>query len=226
MGFARGFLARMFRNQRKRKEILMRYLAILWLALMHLDAVAQQGGGAQMNVDQSRINAKLREFTVHLSSKENPDLVPAGIILRGAYRMHALGKRAKSTAGAPGCASTLHETSAPAETFIAVRAVQTLLDARAAVSSERELGSDDLHRLANLFSLAEQIENEELEAHYRHLIGNLAPEDKKEVDELVGATTWSVNHTRLDWAALVSDSPDVAELLIRHSCANKDRLLS
>lgn len=203
----------------------MRYLAIFLLTLIHLDAVAQQGGDFEMKADQNQINAKLHEFTVYLSSKENPNLVPRGIILRGAYRMHTLGKIAKSAAGTPDSSAALHETQVPVENFIAIRSVQTLLDACAIVSSEQELGSDDLYMAANLFSLAEQIENEELEAHYRNLIEKLEPEGKREVDELVGATSWSVNYTRLDWAALVSDSPDVAEFLIRHSCANTDRLL-
>lgn len=203
----------------------MRYIAIFLFTLIHLDAVAQQGGDYEMKADQNRINAKLHEFTVHLSSKENPDLVPRGIILRGAYRMHTLGKIAQSTAGTPDSHPALHEITAPAENFIATRSVQTLLDACALISSKKELASDDLYRAATLFSLAEQIENEELEEHYLTLIEKLEPEGKIEVSELVGASSWSVNYTRLDWAALVSDSPDVAEFLIRNSCANTDRLL-
>lgn len=203
----------------------MRYLAILLLTLIHLDAVAQQGGDLRMKSDQNRINAKLHEFTVHLSSRENRDFVPRGLILRGAYRMHTLGKLAKSTAGTPDSPPALHETLAPAENFVAKRSVETLLNACAMVSPEQELGSDDLRRAASLFSLAELIENEELEAFYSNLIEQLEPEGKMEVDELVTSTSWSVNYTRLDWAALVDDSPDVAEFLIRHSCANTRRLL-
>lgn len=138
--------------------------------------------------------------------------------------MHTLGKLAKSTAGTPDSLPALHETPAPAENFVAIRSVQTLLDACAMVSPEKKLDRDDLYKAASLFSLAEQIENEELEAYYSNLIEKLEPEGKREVDKLIDATSWSVNYTRLDWAALVADSPDVAELLIRHSCANTDRL--
>jgi hypothetical protein len=73
--------------------------------------------------------------------------------------------------------------------------------------------------------VAEQIEQEELEEFYGGLIIQLDTQGQREVNELVSSGGWNVNYSRLDWAALVTDSPDVAEFLIRHSCANVNRLI-
>ena len=79
--------------------------------------------------------------------------------------------------------------------------------------------------LASMLTLAEQIEQEELEEFYGGLIRKLDTQGQKEINELVSSGSWSVSYSRLDWAALVDDSPDVAEFLIRHSCANVNRLV-
>jgi hypothetical protein len=212
-------------------EVFMRYLAVLLATLVHLGAVAQEGEGSIMNVDPHRINEKLREFTVQSSTRDSIHFIPRGLLLRGAFRLHNIGNMATSTAGAADSSPTLNETSAPAENFVASRSINTILEACSMVSSNEKLSEADLVSAARLFSLAEEIEQEELEAFYEGLIEQLPPSEKREVDELVTSASRSMNnarldmnYTRLDWLALVTDSPDVAEFLIRHACANRSRL--
>lgn len=202
----------------------MRYLAILLFTLCHLGAMAQEGEGFTMKVDPGRINEKLREFTVHLSAKDSSHVMPRGLLLRGAYRMHDIGRTATSTVGNGDSSPALKDTSAPAENFVANRSVRTILEACSMISPDRKLSEADLVDAASLFSLAEKIEQEELEKFYEELIAQLPPSEREAVDELMTSASWSVNYSRLDWLALVEDSPDVAEFLIRHACANKGRL--
>jgi hypothetical protein len=203
----------------------MRYLSILLLTLIHLNAAAQQGVGPTMVVDPGRVNEKLHEFTVLLSGEGARDLIPRGAVLRGAYRMHSLGRMANSAAGPHAGAPAMYETPLPAENFKATRSIEKISEACTLAFSKERLSAHDLVSLASMLTLAEQIEQEELEEFYGGLIRKLDTQGQKEINELVSSGSWSVSYSRLDWAALVDDSPDVAEFLIRHSCANVNRLV-